>query len=173
MSLAAEVPPLDPGLALALFAGQHRPDAAIKHRLDALVTWAEGRTQTIGLDDCVGFACGVAFAITNRDVLGNAWRGAWSNEAEAQRHYPLGQPLGLGLLVSRRMQQLGWLRCRPPEAPPGSFGLALVATRQGRVLLPCVATGAGWWLGRIERGVTHLQDRHVRHGWQSPGQENG
>lgn len=130
----------------------------------ALVEEALGRPQTIGTDDCIAFACSIVQAINGEDLLGNRYRGAWSSAREAESL----TPLGLGATVARQLRNRGWQPIPLSETEAGCFGLARVPSDGTRIHYPCVAIGGGWWLGRVDKGVSYLRTADLWRAWGPP-----
>lgn len=108
-----------------------------------------GRKMAWGTDDCVLFVAGLAKDLLGVDVLGNAWRGRWTNKDEALAALPL----GLGVVVGRRMRDIGWVRCSPADAQFGA--IAIVRDMRNEHALGFVL-GTGRVLCRGEMGVVGM-----------------
>lgn len=125
-----------------------------------LVEQALGRPMSFPDDWCASWAAGGVAAIWGADLLGNQFAGGFAvDEAAALEAHPL----GLGVMLARRMRALGWRRVSIATAPAG----AVVAIRAGGSYGHSIglATGTGWAVRRSDRGVTYHRADDIVAAW--------
>lgn len=114
-----------------------------------LVTDALGRPMSWPDDWCATFAAAGVAAIWSIDLLGNAFTGAFAADEVAALE---AHPLGLGVMLARRMRILGWRRVPIAEAPIGAIAAIRVGGEYGHSI--GLVVDGGWAVRRSDRGVT-------------------
>lgn len=113
-----------------------------------------------GEDDCAHFCASIIRAATGDDLLDGA---ECEPPTESGAVALLEREGGLARAVLRRMRdRAGWRSVAPCEASPPALGIG----RYGPLLLCCVSIGRGWWVSRVDDGVTVIQSEHIKRAWQ-------
>lgn len=124
-----------------------------------------GREIVWGEDDCASFTAKWVLRCGGPDLMTDLW-GMFQSQEEYKEALIQRGPSFMTRIALKRLRDFGYKRIDPQNGGLGDVAFCRVPTEDGPITHAlCVGIGNGWYIGRIELGVTHIQHQHLAGVW--------